>query len=324
MVARRNLAVAAAGAVALMGLAGCSGASGGGGGGDGDEEARVLGVVQFSASDVFSNAALEGGAEYARQQGWEVQTVDAKGSVDEMNAAMTNLVTTGADALLVSVFPTEALAAGVASAIEAGVPVANWGGGTGDGVQFAGDVWLDESSAKMVEDMGGEGEVLTLGYRPGLPCQGREAGLDELLEGTDITQTKQQITIPGQVESAQAATAAWAAAHPAGGDTPLAVWSCFDDPATGAVAALRDLGRTDVLTYGINGTEAAVRLVEGGELTATTWYNSPQQGEGLAELLIEYLDDPDSVEVPQTIGTEVVLVTSETVEEFLAGDPTLY
>lgn len=320
MSARRKLAAIAAGAAVLMGMTACSGTPGGGGGG---EDAPVLGVVQFSASDVFSNAALEGGAEYAREQGWEVQTVDAKGSVDEMNAAMTNLVTKGADALLVSVFPTTALADGVASAVDAGVPVANWGGGTGDGVQFAGDVWLDESSARMVEDLGGEGEVLTLGYRPGLPCQGREAGLDELLADTDIVQTKQQITIPGQVESAQAATAAWAAAHPAGGE-PLAVWACFDDPATGAAAALRDLGRTDILTYGINGTAAAVGLVESGELTGTTWYNAPAQGEGLAKLLIEYLDDPDSVEVPQTIGTEVVLVTSDNVEEFLAGDPTLY
>ncbi len=318
--ARRRIVLAAVGAAALVGITGCSGAASGG---DGGGDSPVLGVVQFSASDVFSNAALEGGAEYARANGWEVQTVDAKGSVDEMNAAMTNLITTGADALLVSVFPTTALADGVASAIDAGVPVANWGGGTGDGVPFAGDVWLDESSAQMIEDMGGKGEVLTLGYRPGLPCQGREEGLDELLADTEINQTKQQITIPGQVESAQAATSAWAAAHPAGGE-PLAVWACFDDPATGAAAALRDLGRDDVFTYGINGTEAAVRLVEAGELTATTWYDSPAQGEALVKLLLEYIDDPESVQIPQDVGTEVVLVNSDNVEEFLAGNPTLY
>lgn len=289
----------------------------------GGDEPQVLGIVQFSGSDVFSNSALEGGAAFAEQNGWEVKTVDAHGSVDEMNAAMTNLVTTGADALLVSVFGSDALAAGVAAAVEAGVPVASWGGGTVDGVQFAAEVGLDTVSEQMVEDMGGEGEVLTLGYRPGLPCQHREAILDDVLEGTDITQTKQQITIPGQVESAQAATAAWAAAHPAG-DTPLAIWSCFDDPATGVAAALRDLGRADILSYGNNGTQAAVDLVSAGELTATQWINGPQQGADLVKLLVTYVGDPDSVEVPQTIDGEVKVVHSDNVEDFLSTDPTLY
>lgn len=316
---RRRIATLAFASISLLGLAACSAPAGGA-----DGDTRILGAIQFSGSDVFSNAALEGGAEYARQQGWEVRTIDAHGSVDEMNAAMTNLVTTGVDAIMVTVFPSDALAAGLASAIDAGVPVASWGGGTADGVQFAADVWLDESTPQMIKDLGGEGEVLTLGYRPGLPCQGREVGLDDLLTDTNITQTKQQIAIPGQVEAAQAATSAWAAAHPADSGTPLAVWACFDDPAVGAVTALRDLGRTDVLTYGINGTAAAIDLVRTGELTATTWYNSPKQGEELMKLLISHLDDPDSVQVPQTIGGEVILIHSGNVDEFLAGDPTLY
>ncbi len=305
--------------VALSGLVACSTADGADG-----EQKQLLGIVQFSGSDVFSNAALDGGAAFAEENGWEVQVVDAHGSVDEMNAAMINLVTTGADALLVSVFPSDALAAGVASAIEANVPVATWGGGTADGVQFAGDVAGDLVSQQMVDDMGGEGEMLSLGYRPGLPCQLREANLDKVLEGTGITETKQQITIPGQVESAQAAASAWAAAHPAGGDGPLAIWSCFDDPATGVAAALRDLGRTDILTYGINGTEPAVTLVQNGELTATTWVDSPKQGADLVDLLFKYLDDPDSVEVPQMVAGELTLVTIDNVEEFLATNPTLY
>jgi len=308
--------LAVAGAV-IAGFTGCSQNANGG------EDKRVLGIVQFSGSDVFSNSALEGGEAHAKKQGWDVKVVDAHGSVDEMNAAMTNLVTTGADALLVSVFPSEALAAGVASAVEAGVPVASWGGGPSDGVQFAAEVGLDDVSQQMVDDLGGKGEILALGYRPGLPCQHREEKLDEVLKGTSIQQTKQQITIPGQVESAQAAASAWAAAHPAG-DTPLAIWACFDDPATGVVAALRDLGRTDILTYGNNGTQSSVSLVETGELTATQWINSPKQGADLVTLLLSYIEDPESAEVPQLIGGETVVVTKDSVEEFLASKPVLY
>jgi len=316
---RRAVTTLALATLTLASLTACSATAGDSATG---EETKVLGAIQFSGSDVFSNAALEGGAEYAKKHGWEVKTIDAHGSVDEMNAAMTNLVTTGVDAIMVTVFPSEALASGIASARDAGVPVASWGGGIADGVQFAADVWLDESTSQMISDLRGEGDILTLGYRPGLPCQGREDGLDKLLADTSITQTKQQITVPGQVESAQAATSAWAAAHPAG--QPLAVWACFDDPVVGAVAALRDLGRDDVRTYSINGTSAAIDLVQSGELTATTWYNSPKQGEDLMKLLIAHVEDPSSVEAPQTIGGEVVLINSDNVEEFLAGNPTLY
>lgn len=317
--ARKASAAIAISAIALTGLTACSSPEG-----SRAEDKQVLGIVQFSGSDVFSNSALEGGGAFAENAGWDVQTVDARGSLDEMNAAMINLVTTGVDAILVSVFPSDALAAGIASAVEAGIPVASWGGGTVEGVQFAAEVGLDEISQQMVDDMGGKGELLTLGYRPGLPCQHREESLDKVLMGSDITESKQQITIPGQVESAQAAASAWAAAHPAGGDEPLAIWSCFDDPATGVAAALRDLGRTDILSYGNNGTKAVVDLVKAGEVTATQWINGPQQGADLMALLIAYIDDPESVEVPQTIDGEVKVVTHDNVDDFLTTDPTLY
>jgi ribose transport system substrate-binding protein len=285
---------------------------------------KVMGIVQFSGSDVFSNAALAGAEEYAKAQGWEVKTVDAQGSVDQANAAITNLVTSGVTAIVTSVFPADALGAGAASAVEAGIPVANWGGGTSKDTPFAADVSLGDALAEqLVKDMGGKGEILTLGYRPGLPCQLREASLDKALQGTDIKQTKQQITIPGQVESASAATSAWAAARPAGSG-PLAVWGCFDDPATGAASAVRDLGRDDIMVYGLNGTKAAVDLVKAGDMKATLWIDGPQQGAALAELLINYVADPSSATVPQLIGGKTVVVNKDSLDDFLASNPTLY
>lgn len=314
----RVLTAAAISFTALAVLSACSSGSGGSDGGG--ASGGTLGIVQFSGDDVYSNSALAGAAAYAEEQGWETVTVDAKGSVDGANAAMTNLVTQGVDALVVSVFPSAALGAGIASAQEAGVPIANWGGGTGDGVIFAADTALgDDLAAKVVEDMGGEGDLLALGYNPGLPCQNRELALDAALESTDIEVAKQQITIPGATTSALAATQAWAAAHPPT-DTPLAIWSCFDDPATGVVAGLIDLGRTDILSYGLNGTKEAIGLVKDGTLTATLWIDGPQQGADLAELLIAAVADPDAATETEIGGTTQV-VDSSTVDAFIEAHP---
>ncbi|RJT96613.1 sugar ABC transporter substrate-binding protein [Arthrobacter frigidicola] len=311
------LTVASFAAAAAMSLSGCSGGAEGAGGGS-----PTLGLVQFSGDDVFSNSALEGAAELAESQGWETITVDAKGSVDGANSAMTNLVTKGVDALIVSVFPSTALGSGIAAAQEAGVPVANWGGGQAEGVKFSSDTGLGDALAeKLVADMGGKGELLALTYPPGLPCQSREASLDQAVEGTDVTVTKQQITIPGAVSSASDATVAWAAAHPQS-STPLAVWACYDDPATGVAAGLKLVDRTDVMSYGLNGTKEAVGLVQSGDLTATLWINGPKQGEDLFTLLQEDLDNGQSSE-PQEIGGETEVVDATTVAEFLELHPEL-
>jgi ABC-type sugar transport system substrate-binding protein len=173
---------------------------------------------------------------------------------------------------------------------------------------------------KVAEDMNGAGELLVLGYNPGLPCLLREASLDTAIDSTDINTTRQQITIPGQVQSAYDATTAWAAAHPEGSASTLAVWSCFDDPATGAAAAVADLERTDIKTYGLNGTAEAIKLVREGKLTATLWINGPAQGEEVVKLIIKYLEDPEGFE-PIEIGTENIVVDSSNVEQFIVDHP---
>ncbi|MEW1779481.1 sugar ABC transporter substrate-binding protein [Streptomyces sp. NPDC086777] len=298
-------------------LAGCNAGTADAGGGKG----KTIGLVRFSGSDVYANSALDAIAAYGKSKGWKITEVDANGSVDSANTALTNLATKGVDAIAISVFPTEALASGVASAQSAGIPVANWGGGLGPGVPIAADVSVGEPMAKrVVDDLGGKGALLALGYRPGLPCQRREKALDDAVKKTDIKLDAQQVTIPGQVESADKATQAWAQAHPKGGK--LAVWSCFDDPATGAVAALQQLGRSDVRTYGLNGTAEALSLVKAGKLTATEWIDGPSQGREIAKLMEKYWAAPKDFK-PVEIDGNYKIIDKSNVDGFLADHPEL-
>lgn len=299
-------------------LAGCDAEASGA---SGDESGTTVGLIRFSGSDVYANSALDAIAAYGKSKGWQITEVDANGSVDAANTALTNLTTRGVDAIAISVFPTAALASGVASARSAGIPVANWGGGLGEGVPIAADVSVgDPMAERVVQDLEGKGSLLALGYRPGLPCQRREAALESAVEKTDIEVDAQQVTIPGQVESAEKATQAWAQAHTKGDS--LAVWACFDDPATGAVAALRQLGRTDVKTYGLNGTAEALSLVKAGTLTATQWIDGPSQGREIARLLEKYWAAPDAFE-PVEIDGDYQIIDRTNVDAFLADHPEL-
>lgn len=314
-------AIATAG-ITLLALTACSsgnatesapaGAQGGG--------TKTVGLVQFSGDDVFSNGALEGAAKYAESQGWKTITVDAKGSVDAANSAMSNLVTRGVSAIITTVFPSDALGAGVAAAKDAGVTVATWGGGLGDGVKFASETGLgDELAARVIKDLGGKGDLLALTYPPGRICQHREESLDKAVSSTPVKINKQQITIPGAVNSALDATLAWSAAHPAGG-APLAIWACYDDPATGVVAGLEQLGRKDIKSYGLNGTKEAIKLVKEGKLTATLWIDGAAQGEELMKMIVSDLNSGGKDE-PKEVGGDTVLVDSSTVEKFLTDHP---
>ncbi len=306
----RPWALGIAAVAAAIGIAACSGEATSSGFG------KTLGIVQFSGDDVYSNRALEGAADHAESQGWQTVTVDAKGPVDGADTMMGNLVTRGVDAIVVRVFPSSALGAGVAVARQANVPGANRGDGLADCVLLATDTALEgEIAQRVVSDMGGKSELLVLGYRPGLPRQEREKSMDAAAAGADIRVSKQQTTIPGAATSAAETTPGWLASHPKG-DTPLAVWSCFDDPATGAVSTLRQAGHGDVLNYGLNGTAPAVKLVENGELTATLWIDGPGQSEELAKRLIAHVGDPGSVE-QEVVGGATQIVDKDNVADFL-------
>ena len=172
--------------------------------------------------------------------------------------------------MVVTVFDSTSLAAGLAATQEAGLPVCSEGGGPAQGMSLDYDIALGMPNAeRIVADMGGEGSLLVLTYSPGAPARLRYADLQEALKGApNIKETDTEITIPGHVETSRAATIAWLASHPAG-EEPLAVWTVFDDSAEGVVSALREQDRNDVMVYSWNGTEAAMSNILEGWQTDT-------------------------------------------------------
>ncbi|MBL4647204.1 MAG: sugar ABC transporter substrate-binding protein [Rhizobiales bacterium] len=282
----------------------------------------MVGIVSIAATEANNVRYIAGATKAAEEMGWEVVVIDAAGSADQANTGIQNLVQRGAGAIIDMVFPVSSLGAGLAAADEAGVPVVTWGGGLGGSVAAtngSGAPMAIPVVELMIDKMGGKGSILALTYRTGEVCRNREVVMDEMLaKYPDIKVTKNEVPIPGYFEAGAQYANAWLASRPAGSE-PLAIWGCWDDPSIGAIGSLRQQGRTDVEVYGINGNAQALENIKNGHMTATAWQDSFAEGYNMIQLLVEIkasdMWTPVAAEVP------AVLVTAETVEQFLTMHP---
>ncbi len=311
--------LAAAAAVALA-LVGCSGDDAGGeAGGDGD---KVLGLVAFdmtSASDAaFDNstiAAFEGA-------GWEVLMQDPKGDAGQANTICAQYVTRQVTALVVTTFAKDQMAQCLSQAEAAQIPVFFLASPLQDGMAGAvdlvapepiNDVFIEYLEQNKVTD------VFVLDYTPGTPCRLRAEYRDKLIDesGLDITVTKHEFPIPGQVVDSQNATVAWLSANPAGSGT-FAIWTCFADATAGAMAGIAQAGRTDSLP--IFTWDYSVSILDGirsGAVAADLWIDFDAMGGQLLELVDDYLAGGE----PQGVVAANVVLTKDNIDQFLADHP---
>lgn len=284
------------------------------------EKPLSIGIVTFSMTDVATNGTVKGAQDQAAAKGWTSSVVDAQGSVDLGNTAMEDYVQKKVDAIVVIVFPSDSLGAGLAAAKAANIPVYTMGGGFAEGISAMGDDWMGEVVAdRILKDTGGNGDMLGLVYRGGLPCLKREASYQTMVDAnTGITSVMQQVTVPGQVESASAATLAWIAGHPNG----KAIWTCFDDPAMGAVAALKQSNKNpgDVLVYGFNGNPDAVQAIKDGWLTATLWIDHTKMGADAVDAFPEIIAAGASWQ-QKVLPSDYILVDKTNVDQFMKDHP---
>jgi ribose transport system substrate-binding protein len=289
----------------------------------GAQDKPLLGIVSIAATEANNVRYINGATAAAQEDGWTVSVIDAAGSADQANAAIQNFAQRGAGAIVDMVFPYSSIGAGLAAAKDAGIPVVTWGGGLGGSVAAtngSGAPIAKPVIDKMVEDLGGKGSLLALTYRTGEVCRNREVLLDEVLANSpDIQVTKSEVRIPGYFEDGAQYANAWLASHPPG-DENLAIWGCWDDPAIGAIGALRQQGRDDVKVYGVNGNAQAIENIQNGHMTATAWEDSYTEGYRMVKLLKEIQTAGDGWQ-PKAVEVPAVLVTQENVAEFVGKHP---
>ena len=321
-----RLTLLAAALVLGMGVTSCSVPSDDAAAGGGERSSpgtKLVGIVTISATDANNARVIAGVREAAAAQGWTVDVVDAQGNADQANSAVRTFVARDAGMVLDLVFPVSSLGAGLAAARQAGVPVATWGGGLGPGVVMTtgdGAPFAVPATQAMLDAMGPTGDVLALTYRAGQVCRDRETVFDGLVQKVPGIQVdKEEVTIPGFLQDGSRYATAWLAGHPEGSGE-LAVWGCWEDPTLGAISAIKQQGRTDVKTYGINGSSTAIQAVRDGSLTATVYEDGTKEGETMFTTVLQAVDAGSGWK-PKTVDVPGILVTSETVEQFVQEHP---
>lgn len=283
----------------------------------------LLGIVSISANEANNARYITGAQAAAKEMKWTVAVIDAAGNADQANAGIQNFAQRGSTAIVDMVFPFSSIGAGLDAAKSGKIPVVTWGGGLGGSVAAtngSGGPMVVPVNELMIKTMGGKGSILELTYHTGEVCRNREVELDNALKAyPDIKVTKNEVRIPGYFEDGAQYANAWLASHTAGMEN-LAIWGCWDDPAIGAIGSLRAQNRTDVKVYGVNGNAQALENIKKGFMTATAWQDSYSEGYNMTKLLPEIIKaggdwKPKAVEVP------AVLVTSETIDKFIADHP---
>lgn len=290
---------------------------------DAEDGSKTLGIVALLANDALNIDVIGGATEAAKAAGWDVKVTDTQASADQANAAMKSFAVQGVDAIFVLAFASSSIGSGLDAARQAHIPVATWGGEIVPGivVTTSGRQVGDDSVAYLLKKAGGNADILALTFHPGKLCIDRGIAFDDGVKGkADLNITYNEITVPGQVQNGNALAQAWLTSHPEGGDKPLGIWSCWDEPMTGAVAALRQAGRTDVTTVSINGSPQALQLVKDGDMTATVWQPAYEEGKQVFQAILESMAAGDSW-TPKVITIPGVVVSSDNVDQFMAEHP---
>ena len=303
---RLLVGLVAAGAMLLGGLA--------------QAEAKTLGIVALIANDALNIDVIGGATAAAEKAGWDVKVIDTQASADQANAAMKSFATQGVDAIFVLAFASSAISSGLEAAKEAKIPVATWGGEIVDGIVVTtSGLTVGEDSVKfLIEKVGENANVLAITFHPGKLCLDRGIAFDDGVKGkSGLAVTYNEVTVPGQVQNGNAIASGWLTGNPEGGDKPLAIWSCWDEPMQGAVAALRQAGRSDVVTVSINGSPQGVQLVKDGDMTATVWQPAYAEGEAVFQAILDAIAAGDAWK-PKVIEIPGVVVHAGNVDEFIA------
>jgi len=295
------------------------------------EKKVVLGIVGFSAADATLNKTAEEVVRQAKALGWDTdyQAANPAGDAASANSLMQVMIQKGATMILTLAFDTDTLSTGLAAAKAADVDVlAMSAGKLTDGVVWASNVgYVPDMGAKIKEDFADSTkvEVLNLTYLLATPGQGRNNLIQDVaLEDPKFSLTDKEVPIPGAVQGGRDFTAAWLAANPPKDGVDLAIYAVFDQPAEGAVAALKQAGRTDVRIYSYDATPAGLALVKDGYIVADIQNGRAAQASQAIDALQRVLAGELTLDAPELVPAAFYIVTSENVEQYEKDFPAAF
>jgi ribose transport system substrate-binding protein len=277
-----------------------------------------IGVIACTYETEYHSTVAESAEAYATELGLNVQTFDSEINVDRQITGIESFVNDGAQVIVICLFDPPSVQSALEEAADAGVKIVQYAGrqladigGVTISVEDADMGWAaGEYAAELINDeLDGEAYVAILDYpdvaNVVIRADNIRAAIEEGAPDAEIVGNY----LGGTPENGLTSMETALIEHP----EINVVVSINDAGALGAMQALENAGRDDVIIVGIDAESQAVELIEEGTMYRGTIDTSPARtGEMTIEAAVKLLA---GTEIPQNIAVPVTLVTQESLAE---------
>jgi len=285
---------------------------------DGPTKVKI-GVSIANFDDTFLTYMMDGMKGYAEANADKIDItfVDAKEDVAKQMDQVENFITQQMDAVIIVPVDTSATDPMTASLTKENIKlvyVNRKPANLPEGAYYVGSEEIVAGRLQMeflAEALGGEGDIAVLMGK--LDNEGallRTEGNEEIANKYENMNIVDKQTGLWQRSEGMARTEDWINRF---GEDLKGIASNNDDMALGAIQALKDAGREDILIVGVDATPDGLAALEAGDLAATVFQDAVGQGGGAVEVALK------SVKGTQDSQIKMVpfkLVTPENLSEF--------
>lgn len=281
-------------------------------------EDGFIGVIACTYETEWHSTVAESAEAYATDLGLRVRTFDSEINVDRQITGIESFVNDGVDVLVICLFDPPSVLSALEEAADAGVQIVQYAGrqladigGVTISVEDR-DMGLAAGAyaAELINDeLDGQANVAILDYPDIANVVVRADAIRESLEADAPDAVIVGNYLGGTPDFGLTSMETALIEHP----EINVVVSINDAGALGALQAIENAGRDDVIIVGIDAETQAVELIkEGGMFRGTVDTSPARTGELTINAAVKLLA---GAEIPQNIAVPVTLVTAETLAE---------
>lgn len=228
---------------------------------------KRIGISTAGTDHFFDLQAYNAQIEEVKRLGGESIAVDASRNDGKLVSQLQTLIAQKPDAIVQLLGTLSVIDPWLKKAREADIPVFTIDVGSVNSINNStSDNWGigKDLALQLVSDIGGEGNIVVFnGFYGVTPCAIRYDQLVNVVKyfpKVQIVQPELRDVIPNTVQDAFTQITAILAKYPEKGSIK-AIWSAWDIPQLGATQALAAAGRTEIRTYGVDGSPEVLQLV---------------------------------------------------------------
>ncbi len=271
--------------------------------GSSEKETIRIGVSMSTLANPYFVTMKDSGVATAAKLGVELIVLDAQDDVTKQIANIQDLISRKVNGLIINPVDSDAIVSVVKEANKAKIPVItvtrpSKGGEVVQHIDSDNKFGGKLAGEELAKRLNGRGKVIELEGIPGAPStRDRGAGFkEELAKSPNIAIVASQTANYNRQQGLEV-TENLLQAHP----DVNAIFAHNDEMALGAVQALKATNKPNVLVFGFDATDDALKAIERGEMAATVAQQPALQMQYAVENIVKYLKK-------ETIGDSVILL----------------